>query len=701
MKKVICVLGFVYFLSAASCSVNAQWTASTGLDGGYCMGAGILDSTLFVTAEGNGVFFRKINSNIWDQALSPAGFTEVVVTGEALFIWGPGGYCYRSLDYGLTWHEFDTISGQLIYSMVSADTILFYTEGSVIYRSDDLGNSHYSISNSLPWLDYPIVYYSNGMLFCSDSYPSMELYSSPDLGNTWNSLTLLGLTPGTYAVNLLAKNNDRIWLSVDSGLYYIDNSSGSWVQYSDSLLLRKMETINGTFYATSMENGFLRFDPQSQQWIPENTGLETFEAWGFCALDSVLYLSTAVGPYKAESLYEWEPYYDNMNGLEISCPQAGDDKVWVSSRRHFYSSVDNGVSFSIVDWNLSGNNYQGIFTDSCYYVIAGDSLFISYDKGISWSKKTEGLPYTNPYPFLALQCLGINSDYLFLGTNYGLFRAKFPDLAWEHLTSLYANGRNRIDKMVVNDSIILLDKEFYITYYYYNFRSENNGDSFDSLTMFSPHDYTYFARDGDSFYATNLSQLYKSLDEGNSWSPIPVPENLRYLVMAAKDPAIVLSCTYFETNLLIVYPEVLITYDYGTTWNDIWDNLPPIYYFGVVPTSILEDRLFAASTLHGIWYRDDLLTGSDGKLIKANPVLELFPNPSDGRFDVRINHLERGAYTLRVFNSMGKMIRSKTLDHPFDGPLNISMHLTDMPAGLYHVSFSTPGKTYSQKLMIR
>jgi hypothetical protein len=582
--------------------------------------------------------------------------------------------------------------------MVSADMILFYTDLSTVYRSDDFGNSHYPVSNSLPTLDFPKVYYSNGSLFCSGDDP-LKIYRSQDLGTSWDSLSLNGLPLSNNDPLFISLGPDRLWLTAWQGLYYFNDSLGTWILYSDSLYPEKMETINGTLYASSTGNGFLRFDMESQQWIPENSGLETTEASGFCALDSVLFLSTAVGPYRSANLYNWEPFYDNMNGLTISVPKKGNGKLWVSSGRNLYSSDDNGVSFSKENWNLPVNFNDWIFTDSCYYWIAWDSLYISYDQGNTWIKKTAGLPYTTQYPYLDLQCLGINSDYLFLGTNYGLFRATFPDLVWQQLNSVYANGLTWIG-LDVHDSLVVLEKEIYTNdYYFYAFRSANNGESFDSLTVFSPLNYTQFAVDGNTLFAANEDQLFESVDGGYIWDGIPVPVNINQIIVEAKDPAIVVSGTYFDGTS--IYPELLMTYDHGITWNDIWNNLPLIFYLAVVPTSVHEDRLFASSSEHGIWYRDDLLTGSDDKVIKPGQILELYPNPSDGKFDVKLNRLDKDTYTLRIFNTTGNTIYSKTLNHQFEGPLALSMNLTELPAGLYLVSVSSGRYNYSQKLLIR
>lgn len=67
--------------------------------------------------------------------------------------------------------------------------------------------------------------------------------------------------------------------------------------------------------------------------------------------------------------------------------------------------------------------------------------------------------------------------------------------------------------------------------------------------------------------------------------------------------------------------------------------------------------------------------------------LTLFPNPNTGRFGVRVNTDLYTKFGLRVYNNLGQLIRTQQIAGVFFGQV-ISMDMSQLPNGTYHLSFS-------------
>ncbi|MFI5222561.1 MAG: YCF48-related protein [Bacteroidia bacterium] len=76
----------------------------------------------------------------------------------------------------------------------------------------------------------------------------------------------------------------------------------------------------------------------------------------------------------------------------------------------------------------------------------------------------------------------------------------------------------------------------------------------------------------------------------------------------------------------------------------------------------------------------------------------VFPNPSDGKIDIRFNSAETGTATILITDITGKLIRSEK-----DAMVNssvLSVDLSDLNTGIYFCSVQTNSGVHTQKLMI-
>lgn len=101
------------------------------------------------------------------------------------------------------------------------------------------------------------------------------------------------------------------------------------------------------------------------------------------------------------------------------------------------------------------------------------------------------------------------------------------------------------------------------------------------------------------------------------------------------------------------------------------------------------------------WLQVDSKAGAAGDVsvsLMSNS-LEVFPNPSNGKFDVIISSFDEGAAELKIYSSLGKEMLSRELDTSFSNN-RFSFDLAGYPAGIYIVKVKIGNSEMSSKLML-
>jgi subtilisin-like proprotein convertase family protein len=78
--------------------------------------------------------------------------------------------------------------------------------------------------------------------------------------------------------------------------------------------------------------------------------------------------------------------------------------------------------------------------------------------------------------------------------------------------------------------------------------------------------------------------------------------------------------------------------------------------------------------------------------------VEVFPNPSTGLFQVNVDNAQRGAFTLRVTDAVGRTVEQVTLNKN-GAPLHHSLNLSKLSNGLYQLHLDMPEGTAVVKLL--
>lgn len=701
LKKLTLLLISLFYLSFNE--LRGQWIPSSGIEGASVSDLVVLDSSLFICTGINGIFERNVNGGVWEQKSSEQ-VSEIIKCQSTLFAWGVFS-CYRSLDHGLTWQNMSNTWNVVGYvtSMCTIDSTLFFAvRGPIaaVYRSDNFGDSIYPIFNiqNPSMADINITVGDGSTLICYQKVGDRALFESNDQGYTWDSITTLGHTPENYETFSISKQGSVYWHSTTSGLYVKNNIQENWILADSSLWLTKMNLMNGTLFGTGYNGGFWRLNPVTSQWIPENTGLETTSVNGFCSAGNLMFLATVAGPYKCISPYSWLPFYDGLNMSQIyNIACLGNEVLAVTPRGMFVSS-NHGGSFTKQEFAGMGIPDKMILSDSVFYALAGRSFYCSLDHGNTWIKKHDGLPAPQQPPLLYIESLVKNSNYLFIGTNMGLYRSPVSLINWEKVTSIGTVVPISYN-LYCDDSILLVGKYVYTnTYHCPNFRSSDSGQSFDSIVGL-PDAKWIFSNDGADFFALYNNILYNSQDYGVTWQQIPFGNTMAYgYFLASSKPAVIVGGSKLSITLYDLY--LSVTYDNGLTWTDIQGNLPvpgwPI--FTLVET--YQERTYVSPLQKGLWYRDGILTGIQKDLGSYSEKMEIFPNPAGSYAEIRIDLPETAVAGIVVYDVKGRVYQMFKNLKLLRGNNRIPLNVNSFTPGLYLVSLMAGNKNYSRRLLV-
>ena len=676
-------------------SAKAQWNQSQGIDEAEFADILVVDAAVFACGP-YGVKAHAVTGGPWEQKLFTNGeLSELHKTDSALFASNPY-QLYRSKDNGNTWLRLDSewgFTNCVRFTTCSENNLFFIIDK--IYRSDDYGETFYPVL-SLPVMPFSLSY-SEGSLFyvCDHSYLDIEkIYESDDLGITWDSIPTTGLDPLQLAISSgICKHNGVRWISLGdiSGVYWFNDSQQEWVLSCDSLYFRRMRVVNNCLYGFTFEHGLYRYDPLSQSWMPENNGLETMYVTGMSCFDSTFYLSANVGAYKSSSNYDWEPDLLGLNQPEIYTTACNGNTVWARSARGMFSSTDWGSSFQYHAQGTVPIPDKMILTDTVCYFMGRHDFNLSNDQGMTWNQHIEGLPGPGQGQFFA--DFDINSDYLFIGTQQGLFRASHKDSTWHQLPSLAAS---RVYKVTVNGPVIMVFG--YVNGEFQTYRSADNGDSFDLISLqLSP---PYFKCEASKIYAFNFSSLYCSSDYGIAWSLIPFESSsVRCYDIEVNAAALIVSGAIYIGNTTENY--LSVSYDSGNSWFDIRDNLTGLPDDWFLQLAKSDNRLFVVPGSHrGLWYRDDILTGIEPVKMVSQSGIQLSPNPAHDQVLVSCQAAGVSAGFISVYSLAGIRVLSQSPMEPTSKGLTKTLDIEGLPAGIYLVCVHTAKGTVWAKLSV-
>ena len=364
------------------------------------------------------------------------------------------------------------------------------------------------------------------------------LFKSTNSGRTWKELdTLSPRIVTTLAISPNYKNDSTIaigtyrrtaYLSEDKGVTWKHIDRGlSKVRYKNSIVVEQPRfysivfspnyALDKTIFA-SLRYQFVKSTDRGKNW--KNIPLKNVNGHSLreiivvpspnFANDKTIYLATYSGNiYRSkdggENFSIISDFGRRISFLAISPNFSVDNTLYASSYQGVYQTVDGGISWQSITNNITlqdriwlelaiSPNYQ---IDKTIIAVTDHGLYLTKDKGNNWEKVSVFTEKTNSL----IQAIAISPNY----QNDRTF-------------IVTVKGKGMYKTVDGGKTFIQIGKKF--TNNNYSLSKMDNIPSTSTPIQFSPNysiDNTIYA------YGSASSELFRSIDNGNTWQIISIP----------------------------------------------------------------------------------------------------------------------------------------------------------------------------------
>jgi photosystem II stability/assembly factor-like uncharacterized protein len=390
-------------------------------------------------------------------------------------------------------------------------------------------------------------------------------------------------------------------------------STAQWKQMSNGLYgnwITSLINVNGNLFVGSFGGVFMSNDNGST-WKPMNIGLESL---------SVNYLA-ASGNFLFASVAGIGIYHSNDNGLswnKLDLDAGGSrlefigDKLYCfnSNTNIFYSLTVGNSKASSNPLSLSAFVFDFTTLGKQLLLATDQGLYSSSDDGQTWNLNNELVSLTSSTTrIITVQTL---DDIIMAWTSDGTFLSKDKGLTWEktNFEGGYFSLSRQQDKLVAGT----ID---------YAYISSNGGITWEKIPGLPAM--TCYASNTSSQYSGTRYGVYRSIDEGASWTPANIG------MMNFRVQAITISNkNAFVTN----GNQLFVSNDQGASWADLHAGVPYNKYLLSLIAS--GPNLIAGTWSDGIYISGDngltwsLSTTLSGAIVFANMGNDLYAGNNSG-----------------------------------------------------------------------
>ena len=382
---------------------------------------------------------------------------------------------------------------------------------------------------------------------------------STNNGATWQ--TVFNLTTGyiksfasmgskIFAINIV--DVDSIYLSTDNGI--------SWHSRSSNVIRAfKLAVMDTIIFA----GGFMDVNKSTDDglsWVPTNLNrgiwsLAVKDTNIFAGCDDGIYIYSNFGNNWTECTINFLTTYPNVTALGIS--SSGD--IIAYSTEGFFKSTDNGVSWNLLNNDITDNFFTTIIAHGSNLFAGGEGVYRSTDDGINWTAKISGM-----LPIIT--SLAVRNSVLTAGSNTGrIFYSLDSGDSWvpadtgfygQYVRSLIVGGT----KLYAGTGQgVFVASNFYGT----DWQTLNNGLTNTHVLSLA---YDSVGIGNTNFFAgTYGSGVFISTNNGNNWTA----------ANSGIDSSIVWSLTISDNYIYAAcgFEGVFITSNSGTGWSEANEGL--------------------------------------------------------------------------------------------------------------------------------
>ncbi len=260
---------------------------------------------------------------------------------------------------------------------------------------------------------YAAVYYYGN---CSAN----GIYISSDNGDSWVARNS-GLDKGFPLLSIVNDGNNMFTGGLFTGMFLSSDSGKSWKPKNSGLknnIVRSFTLHNNEIYV-GLDSGIYSSSDNGDNWVLK--GLGNTRIYSLLSLENNIFAGIKGGQIFRSSNDGKSWNYSGLSGIEVRCLFTRNKEIFAGTwDRGIYHSSDFGKNWNYI---LPGKTVLSlaVIGKNIFAGAFDDGMFLSIDNGATWKAINNGL--NNNY----IVSLLINGDYIFAGTQDGLYRAKLSD----------------------------------------------------------------------------------------------------------------------------------------------------------------------------------------------------------------------------------------------------------------------------------
>lgn len=672
----------------------AQWSRTSGPEGGYAADLLSTPQALLLGLESGGVYRSTDDGMTWQYASTGlvglgAGADAFAMLGTKVFV-STGFGISISVDGGQTWTPTTNglpSSGLYVAAFaVRSPNALFAGADDGIYRTLDSGATWTKTSAGLTDSSVRALISTATHVFAGTEN---GVFRSSNDGVSWE-LASTGLAAGDGMEILgMAALPGVVVAGTRQGAYHSSDNGTTWTQAASGLTSHAVPTVfaSGTdFFAGTFGTGVYRSTDAGAHWSSSSQGWSMGNVRAMCVHNGALFGGNYGSPVVYKSTDNGASWTPSGNGItsELTYALAADSsRVYAATVHGLQRTSDYGGTWVTPPSPLSSAAIYSVFLiDGLLFAgTAGDGPYVSTDNGTNWSAANGNLPAGSSRSILSFAA---DSSYLYTGTYAGVYRSSDHGASWQAAKAGLTDSATFALCTVEHGLLAGTSKGIY--------RSTNNGSSWTAV----PSDFSTFkvgcivTMDG-AILATvaTVPSVYRSTDDGLSWSPFGQG------LSAAVRTLLIVGGNLFGGA---VYDGVWLSTDKGGHWSTISNGLsgPGLMVVGLASSG---GYLFAAGSKGGVWRRPlSQVVAVEEENSVHNPyrfsIEQNYPNPFNPSTVIRYECSARSNVRLVVCDLLGRQVAELVREMKDPGSYEVEFVATGLASGVY-VYRLTAG-TYSQ-----
>lgn len=692
----------------------AQWTKTSGPEGGAVSTIFNDPTSGYIFAGGNGIYRSSNNGATWSECSvgmnGNASPVAIVRSGSKLYA-GSLNHVYVSSNNGDSW-SLTTVPAQVLSLGVIGNALVAGTDVYGVYWSTNEGATWTAATGFPPFnnIVQTITTYGTKLLA---GLGGKGVWASTDSGKTWATSYTGTVFGASHSVNSLVVHGSKIFAAnSDSGVFVSTNGGSVWSHSSTGMnpraMVRRLTSDGTTLYAhvigaySGVDTGVVyRSTNDGASWVSVKSDLYSTYGYGLGCGTNKVFFATWAGLYASTD--NGAHWFSSNTGLSnanpLSLASLG-STLFAGYVGGVSKTEDGGATWTPANNGLSGNAGISALTTHGGYVFAatsnGSGVMRSGDNGASWTPMNNGLSGFGLYG----SALAAGGGNVYLGTMSGIYVSTDNGGSWTGPGSGLP-GFGGVNTIFVDGADIWAGISSNGIY-----RSTNGGSSWtaanNGLPAFS-RNVSAITRSGSTLFAgltsSTTGAVYVSTDNGANWvsSSNGIPNNSYVAALHASGSFVFAGFIYTGTG---VAEGLYRTSDGGANWAPVNQGFPT---FGSI-NAIAEVGSELFGSYLGVWKRPlsqvTHVREVSGAIPQAFLLRQNYPNPFNPGTEIRFEIPKAERALLRVYDIVGREVTTLVDKELLPGSYAARWDANDNPAGVYYYRLQTGSQSETRKMML-